>query len=787
MRAATTRLLALAAALFPAPLAVAHAQSEPAASQTQPVLTAAEQEVWQGEVDYWERVNSRDLEGYLDLWHPDFTGWPCGAPGPADLSGLAEFAEGWFAGMTARGQRTVPTAEAVIMKDGFALTYLSAETDWRDADGRVATKKEKFVHTWQATPEGWKIIGGMCAPLERYDAAASSAKSTSTAVTGWSLFPADRSLTHAEDGVVLPDGRLLVGDWEHGLVTLDRDGTKQPFGDFSAAGFRTKPDPLWNSPNGISWEPDGRHVLVADITGGHIYRVDTRTQAAARIYDHPFGVNAAMRDPSGAIWFTQSTENAPGAGSEARMFAAADKPLGDGSVWRIAPEEVGKASPRPVKVVEGLDFANGIVFDAARGRIYVNEIVASRILSFAVDPVSGALSDRRVLTTLPTPDNIELDANGDLWVTSPFANAVYRVDPDTGDRQTMFAPTPEASGRNIAELYRRLEAGEGLLSLLGPDIWGPMPGLLTGVILAPDGTVYVSGLGNALVKLDSEKNKPARPETNAAEQQIQQTIDTVYAAISGPAGAPRDWNAFRSAFSEDARLFTITPQGLQGGSIGEYISRSSDALVAFGFREEELINRIEVYGNLAQAWSSYKGHFVRDGEPGGVRGINSFQLQRQADGSWRVHSLLWQQETSEFPLPDDMANAARPLVALGGEAEIQTALDSRTRVILEGIRSGDVSGIMALYAPGALYSTDNTTLLSDLEAIESFWVNVAASPAHDAKLEVLRIERLGPDAFVEIQKYDVFEETGARLFGGYASLLWRRIESGWIIAADVSN
>lgn len=316
------------------------------------------------------------------------------------------------------------------------------------------------------------------------------------------LFPADRSLTHAEDGVVLPDGRLLVGDWVHGLVTLDPDGTKRPFGDFAAAGFRTKPDPWWNSPNSISWEPDGRHVLVADITGGHIYRVDTQTESVTRIYDHPFGVNAAVRDPSGAIWFTQSTQNAAGEGSEARMFAAADKPLGDGSVWRIAPEEVGKADPHAVKVVDDLDFANGIVFDAARGRLYVNEIVASRILSFAVDPKTGALSDRRVLTTLPTPDNIELDANGDLWVASPFANAVYKVDPDTGDRQTIFAPTPDASGRIMAELYRRLDAGEGLLSLLGPDIWGPMPGLLTGIILAPDGTVYVSGLGNALVRLE---------------------------------------------------------------------------------------------------------------------------------------------------------------------------------------------------------------------------------------------------------------------------------------------
>jgi sugar lactone lactonase YvrE/ketosteroid isomerase-like protein len=609
----------------------------------------------------------------------------------------------------------------------------------------------------------------------------------------YSLFPADRSLTHAEDGVALEDGRLLVGDWDYGLVMLSPDGTKRPFGDFAAAGFRTKPDPLWNSPNGISWEPDGRHVLVADITGGHIYRVDTHTEAVARIYDHPFGVNAAVRDPSGAIWFTQSTQNTAGEGAEARMFAAADKPLGDGSVWRIAAEQVGKPDPQAVKIVDELDFANGIVFDAPRGRLYVNEIVANRILSFAVDPQTGALSDRRILATLPTPDNIELDADGDLWVASPFANAVYKVDPDTGDRETIFAPTPEASARIVSETYRRLDQGGSVLELLGPDLWGPMPGLLTGIILAPDGAVYVSGLGNALVKLGEDGPRPAQPEIDADKRQIQRTIDTVYAAISGPAGAPRDWTAFRGAFSKDARLFATTPEGLRGGSVEDYIALSSDALVAYGFREQELVNRIEIYGGIAQAWSSYAGDYVREGEPGGVRGINSFQLHRQADGTWRVHSLLWQQETSEFPLPSSMVGPARqPAEAssasgAASDAEIEATLDRRTSVIIAGIRSGDVSGIMDLYGTGSLYSTDNATLLSQPEAIRDFWVNVASSAAHDATLEVVKIERLGRDAFVEIQKYEVFDEAGEPMFGGYASLLWRKAGARWIIAADVSN
>jgi hypothetical protein len=122
-----------------------------------------------------------------------------------------------------------------------------------------------------------------------------------------------------------------------------------------------------------------------------------------------------------------------------------------------------------------------------------------------------------------------------------------------------------------------------------------------------------------------------------------------------------------------------------------------------------------------------------------------------------------------------------------GDADLTAILDNRTRVIIEGIRSGDVSGIMALYGPGSLYAPDNATLLSDLAAIQDFWVNVAASPADNAALEVLKVERLAPEAFVEIQKYDVFDAAGERLFGGYASLFWRKIEGRWIIAADVSN
>ncbi|MFC2954070.1 SMP-30/gluconolactonase/LRE family protein [Marinicaulis aureus] len=325
------------------------------------------------------------------------------------------------------------------------------------------------------------------------------------AFTDATLFPPDRTLTHAEDGVVLSDGSVLVGDWDHGLVVLAPDGTHRAFGDFAAAGFKSKPAPDWNSPNGISLEPDGAHALVADITSGHIYRVNVTSEAVTRIYDHPFGVNNVVRDPSGAIWFTQSTTNTEGEGSEARMFAAADRPLTDGAVFRIAPEQISAGEIQPERVIDGMAFANGIAFDAARNRLYVAELMAHRVLSFDVDAGTGALSNRQTLVEVVTPDNIELDEGGALWIASPAANAVYIADPETGAMRTFFEPSPETSRALVAQVRQRAENGEGILDLIGPEMFEPMPGLLTGVILSPDGgPVYVSGLGDALVKIDRE-------------------------------------------------------------------------------------------------------------------------------------------------------------------------------------------------------------------------------------------------------------------------------------------
>lgn len=142
----------------------------------------------------------------------------------------------------------------------------------------------------------------------------------------------------------------------------------------------------------------------------------------------------------------------------------------------------------------------------------------------------------------------------------------------------------------------------------------------------------------------------------ADETAIGAALDAVYGVISGPAGQARDWARMRTLFTPEARLTAIGANGARGGTVEDYITKSGPTLTTSGFTERELARRVEIYGDLAHAWSSYEG--TGNGGKLKVRGINSFQLVRQ-NGRWLVQSILWQAESPARPLPADMLPVAK--------------------------------------------------------------------------------------------------------------------------------
>ena len=145
---------------------------------------------------------------------------------------------------------------------------------------------------------------------------------------------------------------------------------------------------------------------------------------------------------------------------------------------------------------------------------------------------------------------------------------------------------------------------------------------------------------------------PARPND---VDSIEHIVGAVYDVISGPAGAPRDWDRFRSLYYAGARMIpsgrndkgaifarTVTPD--------EYATRAKDFFAKEGFYESAVANRVESWDHIAHVWSTYESRHA-SGEKPFARGVNSFQLF--FDGTrWWILTVYWEGEDAAHPLPE---------------------------------------------------------------------------------------------------------------------------------------
>ena len=133
-------------------------------------------------------------------------------------------------------------------------------------------------------------------------------------------------------------------------------------------------------------------------------------------------------------------------------------------------------------------------------------------------------------------------------------------------------------------------------------------------------------------------------------------MKAVYEVISGDAGQKRDWDRFRSLFHKDAKLIPTGKNAQTGVTMArfmtpdDYVTRSGPVLERDGFHERELARHVDIYGNIAQVFSTYHAFRKADDKTPFLRGINSFQLMN--DGKrWWVISIYWQAETPDNPIP----------------------------------------------------------------------------------------------------------------------------------------
>ena len=177
----------------------------------------------------------------------------------------------------------------------------------------------------------------------------------------------------------------------------------------------------------------------------------------------------------------------------------------DGVLYRLPSADDVLGENKPEVVLEGLNFANGFYLDESKNRFYLSETLAHRVLAFDLDTAKGTITNQSTLAAIPSPDNMQLNHDGRLWVASPLSNRIYSVDVDTGDSFVVFDAQTEWGADAVAEVLSRPELERGVVDFLVPELTGEMPGLLTGMII-PDshGSFFVANLGEALIKVTTE-------------------------------------------------------------------------------------------------------------------------------------------------------------------------------------------------------------------------------------------------------------------------------------------
>ncbi|MDQ3269764.1 MAG: hypothetical protein M3Q11_06205 [Pseudomonadota bacterium] len=131
-------------------------------------------------------------------------------------------------------------------------------------------------------------------------------------------------------------------------------------------------------------------------------------------------------------------------------------------------------------------------------------------------------------------------------------------------------------------------------------------------------------------------------------QDVGQMVRDIYACISGPAGAPRDWARFRQLHHPLARSLrtVVEADGSTHAAVFDidgYIADVAPRFSTTSFFETELAQRVERFGSVAHVWSRYETRSAPDSPLLLARGANSIQLCRE-NGRWWVFSTVWGNE-----------------------------------------------------------------------------------------------------------------------------------------------
>ena len=86
-------------------------------------------------------------------------------------------------------------------------------------------------------------------------------------------------------------------------------------------------------------------------------------------------------------------------------------------------------------------------------------------------------------------------------------------------------------------------------------------------------------------------------------------------------------------------------------NLDDYARDAAPFFAENDFFEVAVARRTDLFGNMAQIWSTYEARSGLGDERPERRGVNSIQMFRDPDQGWRIVAMIWDNEREDNPLP----------------------------------------------------------------------------------------------------------------------------------------
>jgi len=125
-------------------------------------LSPQQKEVCNKEETHFRFLQEKNFKGYMSLWDDHVIGWPDYEVRPVGKPAIESSVGDEFKRQTSAKPLPAPNPEAVSLFGDVAITHYF----WPESN-KSDPSVHRITHTWQKSPDGWRIIGGMSCEVPR--------------------------------------------------------------------------------------------------------------------------------------------------------------------------------------------------------------------------------------------------------------------------------------------------------------------------------------------------------------------------------------------------------------------------------------------------------------------------------------------------------------------------------------------------------------------------------------------------------------------------------------------